>query len=80
MNKSKYIYGVSSKYAFGKWTHWIYVFLTKAAAVEWLNAEQRDFRSREILKNKTAAIKLVGRKAITEAEEHAAENEYVYAK
>lgn len=62
------IYGVSSKYEFGKWRHNVYVFTTKEAADEWLNTEEYDFRERELM-TKTAAIALAGRTAVGNARE-----------
>ena len=52
------IYGVSSKFNFGEWNHVVYVFGSKEDAEKWLDAEEYDFREREIM-TKTAAIKLV---------------------
>ena len=57
------IYGVSSKYDFGTWSHKVYVFSDRDSAEKWLNTEERDFRERELM-SKTAAIKLAGRKAV----------------
>lgn len=57
------IYGVSSKYVFGTWSHKVYVFSDRDSAEKWLNTEERDFRERELM-SKTAAIKLAGRKAV----------------
>ncbi|MDO5391055.1 MAG: hypothetical protein Q4F24_08230 [Eubacteriales bacterium] len=57
------IYGVSSKFDFGRWEHLVYVFSNKEYAEEWLGTEQYDFRVRELM-TKTQAIKLVGRKAV----------------
>ena len=63
------IYGVSSKYdAFReKWGHKVYTFDTMEAAENWLHTEGYDFREREIMKNKTAAVKLAGRTAVDNA-------------
>lgn len=61
------IYGVSYKYDFGDWDYQISVFEDKEKAEEWLETEEYDFRTREIL-TKTEAIKLVGKKAVEEAE------------
>lgn len=66
----KKIYGVSSKFEFGAWSHRVYVFDSHDEAERWLNTEEFDFREREIM-SKTAAIKLAGRKAVREAEEAA---------
>lgn len=61
------IYGVSSKFEFGTWSHKVYVFSDGDSAEKWLNTEERDFRERELM-TKTAAIKLAGRKAVENAE------------
>lgn len=42
------IYGVSYKYAFGRWEGYIKEFTSLEAAEMWLNTEERDFRSRVI--------------------------------
>ena len=63
------IYGVSSKFEFGTWSHAVYVFNDKESAEKWLNTEERDFRERELM-SKTAAIKLAGRKAVEAAEKN----------
>lgn len=61
------MYGVSSKYNFGKWDHVVYgPFETDEQAQEWLHTEEYDFRERELM-SKTAAIKLAGRKAVENA-------------
>lgn len=65
MTKRK-VYGVSSKFDFGKWEHEVYVFPTRVEAENWLNSEEYDFRDREIM-TKTAAIKLAGKKAVDNA-------------
>lgn len=59
-------YGVSSKYNFGKWDHVVYCFDTEEQAQEWLHKEEYDFRERELM-SKTAAIRLVGKKAVENA-------------
>lgn len=65
MNRSK-VFGVSSKYEFGRWEHILSgPFSSDEEAEEWLNAEQYDFRERELM-SKTAAAKLVGQKAVNE--------------
>lgn len=64
------IYGVSSKFEFGKWNHVVYKFSNMEQAEKWLNTEEYDFREREIMKNKTAAIELAGRKAVSNAIEY----------
>lgn len=62
----KQIYGVSSKYNFGRWEHIVYHFSDQETADEWLRTEEYDFREREIM-CKTKAIKLAGRKAVENA-------------
>lgn len=65
--KSYMRYGVSSKYDFGQWNHIVYgPFETESQAQEWLQAEEYDFRERELM-SKSAAIRLVGRKAVENA-------------
>lgn len=63
---NKKIYGVSSKFDFGKWNHVVYVFDDMGKAEKWLYTEEYDFREREIM-SKTAAIKLAGKKAVENA-------------
>lgn len=58
--KNGKIYGVSSKFNFGRWTHKGYVFDSLEKAEKWLNTEEYDFRERELM-SKTAAVKLCGR-------------------
>lgn len=61
------MYGVSSKYNFGEWNHIVYgPFETESQAQEWLQTEEYDFRERELM-SKSAAIRLVGRKAVENA-------------
>lgn len=63
----KILYGVSSKFDFGKWDHVVYgPFHDEEQAEKWLNSEEYDFREREIL-GKTEAIKLAGKKAVENA-------------
>lgn len=65
MNRNKAL-GVSSKYEFGRWEHVLYgPFASDEEAEEWLHTEEYDFRERELM-SKTAAAKLVGRKAVNE--------------
>lgn len=68
MNKTRKIYGVSSKYEFGTWNHDVYAFDNEKAAEKWLATEEFDSRERELM-TKTAAIKLAGRKAVMNARE-----------
>lgn len=60
------IYGISSKFEFGSWKHMVYVFDGKKSAEKWLHTEEADCRDRELM-TKTAAINLVGRKAVESA-------------
>ena len=63
----KKLYGISSKFNFGKWDHVVYgPFSDKEQAEKWLTTEEYDFREREIM-GKTAAIKLAGKKAVENA-------------
>ena len=62
------IYGVSSKYSFGMWNHRVYKFNDKATADKWLNTEEADFRTRELM-TKAGATKLAGNRAVLNAEE-----------
>lgn len=65
MNRNKAL-GVSSKYEFGRCEYVLYgPFASDEEAEEWLHAEEYDFRERELM-SKTAAAKLVGRKAVNE--------------
>ena len=61
--KNGFVYGVSSKFNFGKWEHKIYKFTNYESAQKWLNTEEHDFRERELC-SKTKAIKLAGKKAV----------------
>lgn len=65
-DKNGFIYGVSSKYDFGKWNHRVRKFTNLEEANEWLNTEERDFRERELM-SKSRAIELAGRKAVENA-------------
>lgn len=60
------IYGVSSKYDFGRWDHVVYVFENREIAEKWLYTEEYDFRERELM-SKTAAIQLAGKEAVENA-------------
>lgn len=55
----KEFYGVSSKYEFGMWHHSVYLFHDEDKAFEWLDTEEYDFRTRELM-TKKEVIKLVG--------------------
>lgn len=61
------IYGVSSKFNFGKWDHKIRIFDDQKKAEEWLHTEEYDFRERELMTRKEA-IELAGEEAVESAE------------
>lgn len=65
--KNGKIYGVSSKFAFKKWEHYIIIFNNLEKAYKWLQTEEYDFRERELM-SRSAAIKLAGKKAVETAE------------
>lgn len=54
--KNKCVYGISTKYAFGRWTGYAKKFTDFEKALEWLNTEEYDFRERELC-SKTEALK-----------------------
>lgn len=60
-NKQKLIYGISSKYEFGKWSHRIVVFDDQEKANAWLQTEEYDFRERELFYSESKAIRLLGK-------------------
>lgn len=60
------IYGVSSKYTFGRWEHAIYAFTDEDTANAWLHTEEYDFRERELM-TRDEAIELCGYEAVDEA-------------
>lgn len=62
------IYGVSSKYNFGKWEHRVVTFDDMDQVQEWLETEEYDFREREIV-SRSKAVRLAGKKAVAIAEE-----------
>ena len=62
------IYGVSSRFALGMWNHRVYKFSDKATADKWLNSEEVDFRTRQLM-TKTEAMKLAGNRAVMNAAE-----------
>lgn len=68
-NTTKRIYGVSSTYDFGRWSHVVHVFDDPAAADKWLHTETYQFAERELM-SKTAAVRLAGRAAVRNAVEH----------
>lgn len=55
----KEFYVVSSKYEFGMWHHSVCLFHDEKKALEYLNYQENDFRTRELM-TKEEAIKLVG--------------------
>lgn len=65
--EEKLIYGVSSKYEFKRWHHAVYYFRNEKAAEKWLHTQENDFREREIMDSKDAAIKLAGKTAVENA-------------
>jgi hypothetical protein len=52
--KTGFIFGDSSKYEFGKWSHTIEKFTNLEDAEKWLNTEQFDFREREFISKSKA--------------------------
>lgn len=60
------IYGVSSKFDFGRWDHIVYVFENQEDADRWLETEEFDFRERELM-TKEEAIELVGKEDVDNA-------------
>lgn len=64
--KNGFVYGVSSKFNFGRWSHSVVKFTNYEAAEKWLETEQYDFRERELC-SKTRAIQLAGRAAVANA-------------
>lgn len=65
--KNGRIYGVSSKYEFGRWNHIGYVFYSIEKAMKWLHTEEYNFRERELM-SKTSAEKLCGKGYFEEEE------------
>lgn len=65
MNMEK-IYGVHSKFDFGRWDHIVYVFENQEDADRWLETEEFDFRERELM-TKKEAIELVGKEDVDNA-------------
>lgn len=57
--KNGFIFGISSAYNFGKWSHKVYRFTDLSEAEKWLYTEEYDFRDRELC-SKTRAEKLCG--------------------
>ena len=67
LNKGEQIYGVSSKYGFGRWEHLgVYSFEDKERAEKWLDTCEYDFRERELM-TKAKAIRIVGQNMVNEA-------------
>ena len=64
--KNGFVYGVSSKFNFGRWSHYIKKFTNIEEAEEWLYTEEYDFRERELC-SKTRAIQLAGKAAVNNA-------------
>ena len=61
-----FLYGVSSKFDFGRWKYWVYKFESLEEAEKWLHTETYDFRERELM-TKSEAEKLAGKTAVKEA-------------
>ena len=47
--KNGFIYGISEKYDFGKWTGYAVKFDDLEEAKTWLSTEEYDFRTRELV-------------------------------
>jgi hypothetical protein len=54
--KNGFIYGISEKFNFGRWTGYIRKFDNLEEAEKWLHTEEGDFRERELC-SKTKAMK-----------------------
>ena len=52
--KNGFVYGDSSKFEFGSWQHDVYKFTSFEEAEAWLESEEYDFRTRELI-SKTEA-------------------------
>lgn len=61
--KNGFVFGVSSKFDFGKWSHRLVKFTNFEDAEKWLKTEEHDFRSRELV-SKSKAIELCGKSAV----------------
>lgn len=70
------IYGVSSKYNCG-WWHRLYIFDDWDEAIDWLHAEEYDFRERELL-TREEAVDLVGGDIVDATDENGEQGEYLY--
>lgn len=57
-NKYGKVYGVSSKFEFGEWHHYCFIFFNLQKAEKWLNSEESDFRTRELM-SRSGAQKLL---------------------
>lgn len=55
-NKNGYIYGVSTKYNFGRWTGYAKKFTNLEEAEKWLETEEYDFRERELCSKTRAGL------------------------
>ena len=67
-NKNGRIYGVSSKFEFGRWNHICKVFTNLNSAEEWLGTEENDFRERELM-SRTNAGRLCGKAEVRRTDE-----------
>ena len=47
-SKYGFVYGISEKFAFGKWEGYVRKFTDLAEAKRWLLTEEYDFRTREL--------------------------------
>ena len=65
--KNGVVYGVSSKFAFGRWSHSGKAFTSVEEAEKWLTTEQHDFRERELV-SKSKLISMIGKSAFSELE------------
>ena len=76
----KLFYGLWIRQGFVKWEQRLYVFETEEAAKNWLSIEDPGylFITREILKNRRRAVKLIGRYNVEEAECYSKLNEEIY--
>lgn len=67
--KTGKIYGVSSKFNFGRWEHYVKGFDDLQKAEKWLHTEEYDFRERELM-SLSASKKLAGAEEINYALEY----------
>lgn len=61
--KNGFIYGVSSKFEFGRWNYCFYKFTEYESALKWLDTEEYNFRERELM-SKSKFVKYFGKKAL----------------